>query len=87
MAFGIESSGSGEVKNDSKVFKWVAKYVTAVSGTPAETYIKLHHCTGSDFARFHQPAKHSEARIQNLNDSGGLFCIDWQSADIELYGA
>ena len=47
----------------------------------------MRNCTEEDFAKFHPPRKSSEKRIENLEKSSGLYCINFQDIETDLYSS
>ena len=43
-------------------------------------------CTDEDFKKFYPIEKRSAAMFESYRKNGGLYCIDWQNAKMELFG-
>ena len=43
-------------------------------------------CTKEDFEKFYTVEKRSASLFASYQANGGLFCIDWQKVNLELYG-
>ena len=48
--------------------------------------IPTYECQDSDYAKFYEPIPESKKKVQSLREQGGLVCIDWSTAGLELYG-
>ena len=46
----------------------------------------MHRCTEADLAKFYEPEKSTKPRVEAFRETGGLFCLDWQKLNVELYG-
>ena len=46
----------------------------------------MHQCTQEDFKKFYPPDSNAERIIQKLKDENALYCIDFKSLKMPLYG-
>ena len=51
------------------------------------SHIPAHKCTDEDYANFKEPIKSSKSKFDKLKNADALYCIDWKSADIEIFGS
>ena len=86
IAVAVDSS-SGDLSDAARYFKFVARLYTQTGATYESTYYPLHPCSEEDFAKFHPTEKRSAAAVQRYRDKGGMFCLDWQAARLEIYGS
>ena len=64
MAFALMDFYEG-VKNDPRIFKWIAVYSFAdLDGKYYEKFYPLHECTQEDFAKFHPPDFKTRPKIE-----------------------
>ena len=47
----------------------------------------MHPCTKKDFDKFYPIEKRSANIFESYKKDGGLYCIDWQDKDLELFGS
>ena len=67
--------------------KWVARYREADgSKTLRRNLYELHPCTEKELEKFHPPEKRSIGSVDRLKKGGGLFCLDWENLDLDIYG-
>ena len=72
-------------KKDLRYFKWIVTFRTD-EGSRVETVVHPHPCVASDYAKFYPTGKRYEKQVDELIQSGALFCIDWDKENFELYG-
>ena len=84
MAFAFDNGKKTD--EDPRYFKWIAKFRT-VEGSKFERLVHPHPCVASDYAKFYPTGKKYEEKVDELIQSGSLFCIDWDKENLELYGA
>lgn len=46
----------------------------------------MHECTDEDYDRFFPPYERDESRLKKFKKNGGLYCIDWDAQDIDIFG-
>ena len=47
----------------------------------------MRNCTESDFDKFYEPSKLIAHKVDRYKKKGGLFCVDFEAANIELYSS
>ena len=47
----------------------------------------MHPCNEEDFQKFQPVEKRSASVFDSYKKNGGLYCIDWQSEDLDLFGS
>ena len=72
---------------DPSVVKWVARYREQDGNViHSNKLFELHPCTDEDLAKFHPPEKRSVNSLERLKKGGGLFCLDWDELDLDIFG-
>ena len=67
--------------------KWVALYREQEGKVRYDLQLfDLHPCTNEELAKFHPPEKRSVSSLERLKEGGGLFCLDWNSLDFDIFG-
>ena len=74
------------VRDDPYYVKWMATYWIFENGEYSTRSIPMRDCTDSDFEKFYPPSKESKSQVDSFRNDGGLVCIDWQAAELELAG-
>ena len=85
MAVGANNFYTGD-KNDMRYFKWILDYSVFSAEGSKQYYYELHPCTEEDLDKFYEPDTTSAEKIEKFKEQGGLFCFDWDSAALDLYG-
>ena len=90
LAFGIDryQTTSNDFQNDERYVKWFARSMTQKEdGEYKVDYLPVRKCSAEDFDRFYEPSKSSAKRFQEAKESGGFYCIDSKSIDLDLYSS
>ena len=77
----------GDVSEAARYFKFVARLYTQAGEKSYSKYYPLHPCSEEDYAKFYPTEKRSAVSVQRYRDNGGMFCLDWQAANLEMYGS
>ena len=88
MAFTMENYFSGQTLDDPRYVKWVATYEVVQDGKIDSKELPVYQCSDEDYAKFYPFDERSEPQLQKMRTEQDmhLYCIDWEGADIELYG-
>ena len=86
LAFTLEDYLTGEVKDDPRYIKLIARIATQTGGESNDFEIGFHKCTEEDYASFMPPNKGSRGPIEKIknNPKRGMWCFDW--TDLAFYG-
>mmetsp|Transcript_35495 Transcript_35495/g.43460 ORF Transcript_35495/g.43460 Transcript_35495/m.43460 type:complete len:199 (-) Transcript_35495:1675-2271(-) len=87
MAFALEDYITGEIKDESRFLKWYAEYTIEVDNVKKARSVPIKTCTADDLAKFETPERRSKKRLKGLEAGGGLLCVDWASAGVDLWGS
>lgn len=88
MAFSLEKYWAQKGLYDPRFIKWYAQYVIEIDGVYSARELPVYPCTEADYAKFYPVDRRGESRLRRMKENADsqLFCIDWQSDTIELYG-
>ena len=88
MAFTLEHFLSGKTLDDPRYLKWVAFIRVAKDGEASSREVPVFPCRDEDFAKFYPVDDRSISRLNKMRSSPDkqLYCIDWETAQIELFG-
>ena len=87
MAFALERTTTNERLEDPHFVKWFAEHWSSQDSIMTKKAIKMHKCTPQDFEKFYEPNVKSINRFTQFKENGGLYCIDWEEADIAVWGS
>ena len=85
IAVALNNYGKDAVEQ-ARYIKFVARKMIQNGDDWTVTYYPLHPCTDEDFAKFHPSEMRSTDAIDRYRNEGGMWCMDWQAAQIEVYG-
>ena len=88
LAFTVEGYHSREQKNDPRYVKYLVRIFGIHNGKEYERFIPFHNCTEEDWEQFPPVQKASADAISAIRSDPkrGMFCLDWDSQDILIYG-
>ena len=89
IAFAVEGYIDGQLKNDPKYVKYMTRIFTKKDGVESETVIPFDFCTPEQLARFPEPAKDVQEKLDGIKDdpNRGLYCLDDEAMKgVEIYG-
>ena len=88
MAFALEDYFSGDIIDDPRYTKWHASFKTYTDGEITAREVPIFKCRKEDIAKFYTIDNRSSRKVESiLSDSAKyLYCIDWEQAQIELFG-
>ena len=86
MAFGLQSWNDRTYLNDPRYVKWVLRYTVEIDHNKNEKWYPLHRCTERDYRKFYSPSSKFEKEVELLKQSDALFCFDWRSMPIQIWG-
>ena len=88
MAFTLEHFISGETLDDPRYLKWVAWVRFAKDGEIRSREVPVFPCRDGDYAKLYPVDDRSLSRLRKMRNSPDmqLYCIDWETAQIEIYG-
>ena len=88
VAFTVEGYHDQEMKNDPRYVKYMVRIFGIKDGEKYQKMIPYHICTDSDWALFPEASFSSVDTIEQIrqNPKRGMYCIDWDQADIQIYG-
>ena len=75
------------VRKDPRYLQFIARLYLDTRGTVTSKYFRMYPCTEEDFEKFYPVEKRSKSMLDNYRKDGGLHCIDWQNADMEVFGS
>ena len=89
MAWTLENYFTIETLDDPKFIKWYAYVVRSYEGVIQSREIPVFPCRDEDLEKFYPVDEHSQSKIEQIKaiESQQLYCIDWEEANIELFGA
>ena len=77
IAFGMNSYIDGQVKNDERYVKWIARYeVVDLDGNVTWRYFPVRKCNNEDYERLYQPSESSANKIKKFKSEALLYCVD-----------
>ena len=87
MAFSVEGSVDGEMKDDPRYVKYVVRLIGKKEGVKQEKFIPYHKCTANDWAQFPPAGRASADSWQKIKSDPkrGMFCFDKNEENL-LYG-
>ena len=88
LAFAVENYFTQKSLQDPRYVKWFATLVIASDGEQKEYELQTNLCRDEDFEKFYPIEERSSFRLNRMRttEDNQLFCIDWESAAIDLYG-
>ena len=88
IAFTLEDYLTSKMKMDPRYVKFYVRTVGKKDGVPTQRAIPFHRCTNDDLAEFDPVEQTSNDLLKALttDPDRGLFCIEWDKADINLHG-
>ena len=88
LAFAVEHYFTQKSLQDPRYVKWFATLVVAIEGEQKEYELITYPCKDEDFDKFYPIEERSKFRLNRMRtrEDNQLFCIDWESAAIDLYG-
>ena len=75
------------VRKDPRYLQFIARLYFDNEGSISSKYFKMHPCTEEDFEKFYPIERRSASIFESFKKDGGLYCIDWQSAGMDLFGS
>ena len=75
-----------EPLEDAKYLKWFARVRKRNNGKDSFRLVATYKCTERDYMKFYPPQKASRNMVDSYRSSDSFYCIDWDSADLVLYG-
>ena len=88
MAFSLENYITGESLADPRYVKWTANVRTIINDQSESRELPIYACRDQDFAKFYPIDEKSKSKLHAMktDPKKQLYCIDWEQAQIELYG-
>ena len=88
IAFSLEDYLTSKLKADPRYIKFFVRATGKKDGVATQRAVPFHKCTEADLGEFLPVEPTSVALLDAVttDPDRGLFCIDWEKADINLHG-